>query len=937
MLTFNSTHRKRWLLVVSAAGVIFASAAKSAVTLDNTLGPAVGALAGPDYVIPESFGQTRGTNLFHSFGQFSLTSAESATFTGAAGIQNIIGRVTGGEVSNIDGLVRSSISGANLYLINPSGIMFGPNARLDVSGSFYASSADYLGLADGGRFDARTPANDVLTTASPAAFGFLDVAIAPIVVAGSQLAVPTGMTLGLVGGDLTVAGSNTEPDISDGPWTLAAVGGRVELVALASAGEAELTGSGTDTSGFATLGDITIHQGASVSTRGDVGGTIYIRGGRLVLESSVLNASILGAIPHPGRAIDIDVRNDIELRIASSGYRGHAEIAASSYGAGNAGNMEIRAGQLLLRGDPGATDGGATGAFALIGSRAFGTGESGDVVISAGTVDLGRSATITTESYSAGGAGSISVAAQDLRITGTEGHGSFISSTAYASGNAGNLAIDATDITLQGGVNAFVGFANQAADTSGSSNANSGSITVDATRLTLLDGAQINAGVYGGAGNAGNISVDARDIHIAGINAGGYAAGIISETAGWYTSGNGGNISVQADNLVLMAGGRINTSALSFGGAGDIAIQSQNVRIEGAGILDASTGLFAVSGWLATHGGNIRVAADNLELVNGGIINSQTVGGGPSGDVTLDVGRLLVTGVDTVNDLSSQVLASTAVYYYPQYATGNGGNIRINAREVEVANDGRITAESKSQGDGGGVTIDAVTIAVNNGGSINANSTQTGRAGNLIITAAEALIMNRGEIATSAAQSDGGDIVLNVGHKLYLNNSTITTAVQGGSGNGGNIFIDPDFVILNHSRIAADALGGNGGNVTIIADNFLASTDSSVTASSTLGLPGSVVIRAPTDDLSGDIENLPETALDAASLFKNNCVAVGSRFSSFIIRRPAASTGHGLMLSSYSGINIEGGPAARSEEVTGTDTGASQPLLSLANTGGCRL
>jgi len=131
--------------------------------MDGRLG-AAGPLAGPNFAIPDTLGQHVGNNLFHSFSQFNLTSGQSATFSGPAGITNVIGRVTGGAPSSIDGTVRSTISGAALWLINPSGLAFGPNARLDVQGSFHASTASYLKLGSGGRFDAANPGASVLTS-----------------------------------------------------------------------------------------------------------------------------------------------------------------------------------------------------------------------------------------------------------------------------------------------------------------------------------------------------------------------------------------------------------------------------------------------------------------------------------------------------------------------------------------------------------------------------------------------------------------------------------------------------------------------------------------------------------------------------------------------------------------------------------------------------
>ena len=142
------------------------------ITLDGSLGPR-GPLPGPYYRIDADVGQIRGSNLFHSFGQFSVPTGGSATFTGPNTIANIMGRVTGGQASVIDGRLQSAIPGANLYLLNPSGVLFGPNARLDISGSFHVSTADFLRLADGATFFANPGQASVLTVAPPAAFGFL--------------------------------------------------------------------------------------------------------------------------------------------------------------------------------------------------------------------------------------------------------------------------------------------------------------------------------------------------------------------------------------------------------------------------------------------------------------------------------------------------------------------------------------------------------------------------------------------------------------------------------------------------------------------------------------------------------------------------------------------------------------------------------------------
>jgi filamentous hemagglutinin family protein len=158
------------------------------------LGP-TGSLTGPNFVIPDTVGQTVGPNLFHSFGLFNINTGESATFTGPSSIENVLSRVTGGSSSFIDGLLRTQFENAspNLFLLNPAGVLFGPNASLDVQGSFHVSTADYLKLGDGGRFEATNPEDSVLTVAPPEAFGFLgERQPAGIAVQGSRLQVPDG-------------------------------------------------------------------------------------------------------------------------------------------------------------------------------------------------------------------------------------------------------------------------------------------------------------------------------------------------------------------------------------------------------------------------------------------------------------------------------------------------------------------------------------------------------------------------------------------------------------------------------------------------------------------------------------------------------------------------------------------------------------------------
>jgi filamentous hemagglutinin family protein len=140
----------------------------TAITPDGTLGTQV-TRNGVVHTI--SGGTRRGPNLFHSFDRFTVGTGDTASFIGSGVIENILSRVTGGQPSNIDGTLQSKIPGANLYLLNPSGVLFGPNASLDVKGSFHVSTADVLRFADGATFAADSGEQSSLSVAPPTAFG----------------------------------------------------------------------------------------------------------------------------------------------------------------------------------------------------------------------------------------------------------------------------------------------------------------------------------------------------------------------------------------------------------------------------------------------------------------------------------------------------------------------------------------------------------------------------------------------------------------------------------------------------------------------------------------------------------------------------------------------------------------------------------------------
>ncbi|MBE9018858.1 filamentous hemagglutinin N-terminal domain-containing protein, partial [Chroococcidiopsidales cyanobacterium LEGE 13417] len=133
---------------------------------DNTLGVDNSIVnSSPDGIDTISGGATRGSNLFHSFEQFSIPNGRAALFDNGANIQNILTRVTGGSRSEIDGILAARGT-ANLFLLNPNGIIFGQNARLIVGGSFIATTANSINFADGTQFSATPGTGTPLLTVS---------------------------------------------------------------------------------------------------------------------------------------------------------------------------------------------------------------------------------------------------------------------------------------------------------------------------------------------------------------------------------------------------------------------------------------------------------------------------------------------------------------------------------------------------------------------------------------------------------------------------------------------------------------------------------------------------------------------------------------------------------------------------------------------------
>jgi large exoprotein involved in heme utilization and adhesion len=331
-------------------------------------------------------------------------------------------------------------------------------------------------------------------------------------------------------------------------------------------------------------------------------------------------------------------------------------------------------------------------------------------------------------------------------------------------------------------------------------------------RAELSDGAQIDATAFG-EGPGGNVSFNAtEDIFITGRHASTeFHSGLFSNANG---PGQGGNVTVTAGGSIVMNEGRILTRTL--------------------GEADAGT---------------LKVSANNLTLLNGaqifsGIGNAHadgTVEGSPTGEgkggglIVTVADRLFISG--TGPDGFRSGLFSSA-----QIGRGNAGNIRVLAGDIEISDQGTISASS---------------IRLSNG-----------NAGDIVIDGLNTMRLEGGTIETETIQTDGGNITIDTRNLVFLQDSAITTSVESGFGAGGNITIDPQFVVLDNSQIIANAFGSPGGNIRIVTDSFFASPDSIVDASSQLGIDGTVEIDSPDTDITGGITILPESFFDAAALLR---------------------------------------------------------------------
>ncbi|MDD5141075.1 MAG: filamentous hemagglutinin N-terminal domain-containing protein [Verrucomicrobiales bacterium] len=693
--------REPHLLAGGMVAILLSAGQKSSpaqVVLDGKFGTS-GALSGPNYTITAGMGLTRGNNLFQSFSQFNLVSGDVATFTGPANIQNIMSRVTGGSASSINGTIRSGIAGANFFFINPNGVIFGPNAAVDVSGSFAASTANYLKLADGARFVASLDADDSgLSTAPVSAFGFLGGNSGSIAVQQSTLSVQDGQTLSLVGGDITIDGGSVQ-----------APQGQINVVSVLSAGEVPVDPTASSVAefnaAFPQQGQINLQNLAQLDASGDGGGRIVIRSGQLAVDNSVIQANTTGSTD--GRGIDVAVANDLTL------INGGQIKSLSTAGLGAGGNIVINAQSIRLDGggliddnfNPLTEISTATGDLFLGG----GTGKGGDIVIQTGSLELVNSAQISSATFGAGNAGRINISATSILLDALLTTPTQISANSQqieGGGNAGDIFINTGTLEMQNGATIL-------AASFGSGRA--GLVNINAQSINLFSGSIITAGTFG-SGNGGDVQITADSMNINGQTAladgQDFLTGIQAVTTSSDSPAPGGNIQINAGSLELEHMGSIFTTSYGLGSGGNIEVTAGNLTLANGSTIRAE-------GLDAGQAGKISLRADqDIMLMNNSAV-STSAPGSSGGDISVIAGSNIklensqITAQAGLDGGNIEVAASRLVYLLHSILTGqadstgsgfgNGGNITIDPSFL-ILNDSSLISKS-SFGNGGNITI----------------------------------------------------------------------------------------------------------------------------------------------------------------------------------------------------------------------------------------
>lgn len=847
-------------------------------------------------------GANRGQNLFHSFSEFNVNDLQRVYFANPQGIQRIFSRITGQNISSVNGLL-GVLGNASLFILNPNGIIFGQNASLDINGSFVATTADRIIFGNEFSFSASNPQNvpPLLAVNVPLGlqYGRNSGKITNLAVTqGIGLQVPTDKTIALIGGDIEINGG-----------IISAFGGRVEL---GSVGENSFVIINEVSNGYSfnydnveQFKDINLSS-AFVNVNGARGGDLQAVARNIVIkESSVINAGTFAELS--GGTLFFKSSNLFELKDNSSIV---SSVRPQAIGNGN--DIFIEAESLVIDNN------------SVIFSDTNGIGDGGNVEISAKKVQLiGSSNGILTPTFGIGDAGNITVNTDILKLT----DGSQIATNTRGQGNAGKLTINAIDIELMG----FGFITPENARPSGilaqvlpNATGEAGNIIITTKTLKLRDTATTSNDTFG-IGNAGDLTIVAEEIEMTGSTTENGFSTAIASASNRGATGNAGNINIETNSLLILDGAGV--SALSFGDgkSGNINISANEIKLVGIsddGEVPSALTTQVTSSIGSDNESNLIVKTNRLKIADGGQISASTFGDGQAGDIKIKASEIEVIGATPDGKNSSGIRSQVN-----PSSIGNAGNIEISSQSLKIIDGGKISVSTFGEGRGGNLTIDATKIEIlgtninNNsssglfsesvgtgdggklivnteqlsildGARISASSQDIGLAGNLEINT-DSLKLDDSAITTQTDVGDGGNISLNVGNLLLRNNSQISTTagkIEAG-GDGGDININSDFIVAvprENSDITANAFNGRGGNINITTKGIFGiefrsqqTPLSDITASSEFGIDGEVSINILNLNPESSFVSLPRSfslpPLDTSCQINN-----GENASSFV-------------------------------------------------------
>ena len=820
-----------------------------------------------------------GTNLFHSFGDFNVPTNNIANFLNsgsvdiagnplAAGLptSNILGRITAGNPSVIFGMIQTNgtagFPNANLFLMNPAGFLFGPNATVNVGGMVAFTSADYLrlqGAGGDGIFHANPAANSVLTSAPVAAYGFLGSNPGAITVQGSQLTVTPGQSISLVGGDIKIQSGKLDNGAVQ-TATLSAPGGQINLASVASPGEI-LAGNlaqapNINGQSFGNLGAVQITEGSVIDVSGNGGGTVLIRGGQFLLDNSTILAQVTGPGPVTngvetiGGGVDIQVSGDAAIQnfaVIDTSVMGNATPGVT-YGGTHvkAASVQLVDAEILSDVAPGSTG-----------------GDSGNIVLDGNSILVQDSGTffqlLQADTHGAGNSGNITLTSQgDLLID-----NAFIATNAFASGTAGDINLTSMhgNISMVDTSHTAGPFITSQICPAGPclSTGAVGSITVSAPAgdILLTDQGTVFTQIRGTGDNTGRggIQVTANNLTMLG----GSTAIAIDN----FTAFQSGNLTLNLTGRLTMTNltnpdfpNQLSTTTRGAAQAAALNITAHDIALSGNARLLSSTIVTANPGSGTGNGGPVNISTQTLELTKG----AQIISGALSGRQGLPSGN---GGTVTIHGLSGpadSVLIDSAGsgFFTPvgspgvgsgiftnTQGTGAGGNINVLANTVTLQNGGILSASTSSTipgaGQGGTILVQANTVNLATGGHMTASSTGTGAAGEITVeglaSPAQSILIDgsgSGIFTDTHNTGAGGDISVNAG-SITLQNGGILSAVTSGpaqSAIGGSISVSATngVTMTSGGSITASSTGpGNAGNIQINAGNEFAMTNSTVT------------------------------------------------------------------------------------------------------------